>query len=171
MDDYELNNIQNFDLAKNVDLAYTYTENYFNDRIKEISNIRLRQSAFLGFAGLLLRFSLDLPNSQPSYLLTKILALSTSFVSILILGWALKSSSSGDVLSPSVLIQYKYLHFPNVDNKLEIVTKHTKTCHELHLSAIKQKNLLNQAINWLLFSAFFFTANGIFVSLVSFWEK
>jgi hypothetical protein len=165
MDGYDPENI------KNVDLAYTYTENYINDRIKEVSNIRLRQSAFLGFAGLLLRFSLDLPDSQPSYLLTKILALSTSFGSILTLGWALRSVSSGKVLFPSVLIGDKYLQPPNVETKLEIVVEHIKLCEELYSSGIKQQKLLNQAITWLLFSASFFTANGILVSLVSFLEK
>jgi hypothetical protein len=75
----------NKNYIENIDLAYTYTENYLKDRRSEISNIKLRQGTFLGFAGLLLRFSLDLSDSQPSYLLTKIGALVTSFCSILIL--------------------------------------------------------------------------------------
>jgi hypothetical protein len=165
MDGYDPENI------KNVDLAYTYTENYINDRIKEVTNIRLRQSAFLGFAGLLLRFSLDLPDSEPSYLLTKILALFTSLGSIWTLGIGLKSVSSGKVLFPSVLIEDKYLQLPNVENKLEIVDKHIKLCEELYSSGIKQQKLLNQAITWLLLSASSFTANAILVSLVSFLEK
>ncbi|SRR6476469_5738812 len=160
MCDYSQNDIQN------IDLAYTYTENYLKDRRNEISNLKVRLGTFLGFAGLLLRFNIDLPSSQPSYLLTKIGALVTSFFSIAILAWALRAYMGGEILDPSVLIKDVYFQAQNADIKLEIINKHTKACYDIYSSIDKQIKLLNLAINFLLFSAFFFTVNGVLVSFL-----
>jgi hypothetical protein len=158
MYEYNKNDIQN------IDLAYIYTENYLKDRRSDISNLRLRQGTFLGFAGLLLRFNMELSNSQPSYLLTKIVALVTSFCSIFILGWALRAYLSGVVVDPGTLIEDEYLQSQNPEIKLAIVRKHIKACDDLYLLSLEQKKWLNYAINFLVSSAFFFTANCILVS-------
>lgn len=160
MCDYNKNDIQN------IDFAYTYTENYLKERRSDISNLKLRQATFLGFAGLLLRLNFDLSDSQPSYLLTKIGALVTSFCSIFILGWALRASFSGVIIVPSTLIEEEYLQSQNAELKLAIIRKHTIACDELYSTGIELKKLLNQAITFLVFSAFFFTFNGVLVSFL-----
>jgi hypothetical protein len=157
MCDYDNNYIQN------IDLVYTYTENYLQNRRSEFSSMRSRQGTFLGFAGLLLRFNLDLSDSQPSYLLTKIGALVTSFCSVFILGWALRAFVVGYFVFPSFLIQDD-LNSQNVEIKLSILSKHTKACEDLSLALLEQKKLLNQAIIFMVFSVFFFTVNGVLVS-------
>ena len=69
---------------ENINLAYSYREDFLKDRKIEIKQLDWRLGTFLGFAGLRLRFGIDVLNSQPSYLLTKIGALLTSFGSIAI---------------------------------------------------------------------------------------
>jgi hypothetical protein len=55
---------------ENINLAYFYREDFLKDRKIEIKQLDWRLGTFLGFAGLQLRFGIDLLNSQPSYLLT-----------------------------------------------------------------------------------------------------
>jgi hypothetical protein len=167
--DYDLNDIQNNEYdsndIENIDLAYTYTENFLKERRNESSNLKSRQATFLGFAGLLLRFSIDLPTSQPAYLLTKILALVTSCFSIAILACALTASLGGKVVYPSSLIDDNELFLlKNANVKFYICRKHTKLSEDIFSSVKEQKNLLNWAIGFLVASAICFTINGVLVS-------
>jgi len=149
---------------ENIELAYTYTENHLKERKNDINNIKLRQGTFLGFAGLLLRFSLELPDNQPSYLLTKIGALVTSFCSIFILGLALRAYFRGIVYDPINLIKEDILESQNIEVKLVIIRKNTIACDDLYLLGVELKKSLQQGIIILVCSAFFFTLNGVLVS-------
>ncbi len=169
MKDYDDNAI------KNIELAYDYTENFLKTRRTEVANLKLRLGTFLGFAALLLRFDLDLPNSQPFYSLTsltKIGALVTCLGSIAILVWALKprpiGASNVDPNSLTKLIQDEDFQSKNAELKFEIAKKYAETCEELSLLSYQQKDLLNQAIICLVFNAFFVAFNEV---LVSFFEK
>lgn len=169
--DYDLNDIQNKDYdsnnIQNIDLAYTYTENFLKERRNESSNLKSWQATFLGFAGLLLRFSIDLPTTQPIYLLTKILALVTSCFSIAILACALTASLGGEVVYPSSLIDDNELFLlKNANLKFYICRKHTKLSEVIFKSVKKQKNLLNCAIYFLVASVVSFTINGVLVSFL-----
>jgi hypothetical protein len=62
---------------------------------------------------------------------------------------------SGVIVIPSALIEDEYLQSQKVEIKLGILRKHTKGCEELASSGLEQKKLLNQAITFLVFSAFF----------------
>jgi hypothetical protein len=151
---------------QNIDLAYTYTENYLKHRVSEANNISLRLGTFLGFAGLLLRFNMDLPNSQPSYLLTKIGALVTSFCAIAIIAGALRAFIVGEIIAPISFIEFDLSQAISADIKFVIFKSHAQTCEELYLLSQKQIKLLNKAIICLAFSALFFTINGILVSFL-----
>jgi hypothetical protein len=169
-------NLKDYDenAVKNIELAYAYTENNFKDRKSEIANLKLRLGTFLGFAALLLRFDLDLPNSQPFYSftsLTKIGALVTCFSSIAILVWALRPQISGEVADPIILtklIQDEDFKTKNAELKFEIAKKYAQACEELYLLSYKQKELLNKAIICLGSNAFLVAVNEV---LVSFFEK
>lgn len=157
---------------KNIELAYAYTENNLKDRKSEIANLKLRLGTFLGFAAVLLRFNLDLSNSQPFYSLTsltKIGALVTCFSSIAILVWALRPQIKGEVADPSSLtklIENENFKVENAELKFEIAKKYAKACEELYLLSYEQKNLLNQAIICLVLNALFVALNDILISFL-----
>jgi hypothetical protein len=160
-----MNNDNNNDNdIKNIDLAYSYTEDFLKDRKSEIKQLDWRLGTFLGFAGLLLKFGIDLPNSQPSYLLTKIGALVTSFCSIAIVTWTLRSNPKGKIVKPSYLMKDECFHKQTVEIKAMIINTHTEASKELNLLANQKQIFFNRAIAWLAFSALFFVVNGILVS-------
>jgi hypothetical protein len=169
-------NMEIFDdnAKKNIELAYAYTENNFKDRRNEIANIKLRLGTLLGFAALLLRFDLDLPNSPPFYSptsLTKIGALVTCFGSIALLVWALRPQSSGELVDPSSLtnlIKNEDFKYENAELKFEITQKYAKACEELYLLSYKQKNSLTLAIIGLGLNALIVAIKEV---LVIFFEK
>lgn len=148
---------------ESIDLVYAYTEDFLKERKDAINKLKLRSGTFLGFAGLLLRFNIDLPDTQPSYLLTKIGALVTSFCSIAILAWALRSNPKALLVNPNSLKE-NCLQLQTAEIKMMIINIHAKACEELTLVAYKQKEFLNRAITCLVFSALFFAVNGILVS-------
>jgi hypothetical protein len=85
-------NNSNIPNRENIDLAYTYTQDNLKYMDTQIDNLRTRVSTFLALAGVLLRFIIELSDTQPSYKLTKILAYLTCFISICLLGLALRSN-------------------------------------------------------------------------------
>jgi hypothetical protein len=149
---------------ENIEFAYSYTEDFLKDRKSEIKQLDWRLGTFLGFAGLLLKFGIDLPNSQPSYLLTKIGTLFTSFCSIVIVTWALRSNPKGKIVKPSYLMEDECFQKQTAEIKAMIINTHTEASKELDLLANEKQFFLNLAITFLAVSAFFFVSNGILVS-------
>jgi len=161
-----MNDNKSSDVFSNIDLAYDYTENFLKDRKSEIKHLDWRLGTFLGFAGLLLRFGADLPDNQPSYLLTKILLLTTSLASVIIASWGLRSKSQGVLVDPSYLMEDECFQKENLEVKAMIINTHTTTSHALDLLAQKKQLHLNRAITCLTFSVVFLAINGILVTLL-----
>jgi len=147
-----------------IDFTYEYTKDSIKHLHSEIYNLRSRLSTFLAFGGVLLRFTTDLSDSQPSYLLTKILAVLTSFCSIALLGWALRSNPEGsDIYRDSVEF---CLQNTTVEVKNSLIENSKEVVESLTSVANKTKNLLNLSIYCLVFSALFLTINVILVSFL-----
>ena len=160
--------IENIDLAdiENIDLANAYTENNLKDIKSDINNLRSRAATFLGFAGLLLRFIIELSNSQPIYLYTKIGAFLTCFYTIFVLALSLMSNPRLGEITYKDLINKYFLSHPILDVKRMILKYNIEFWEYLYSQTHKIKNSLNQAIICLLISAFLFALNSILVSVI-----
>jgi len=150
--------------VENIDLANTYTENDLKELKNDINNLRLRAATFFGFAGLLLRFIIELSNSEPSYLLTKIVAFLTCFSSIVLLALVLRGEFIPTNLTYKELIEKYFLPNPILEVKKKILENNIEELdfHVQHFYRIL--NLLHQATICLVVSAFFFMSNSILVS-------
>jgi hypothetical protein len=120
----------------------------------------------LGFAGLLLRFIIELSNSLPIYLYTKLAAFLTSFYSIVLLALLLMSNPRLAEITHKGFICKYFLSDPILDIKRMILKYNIDFFDYLNSEAHKIKNLLNQAIICLVLSAFFFTFNSVLVSFL-----
>jgi hypothetical protein len=149
----------------NIDLAYSYTEDFLKDRKNEIKHLDWRLGTFLGFAGLLLRFGTDLCDTQPSYLLTKLGVLVTSTCSVIIATWALRANSKGKFVKPSYLMEKECFTRETPRIKAMIINTHTYTSDELDILARQKQAYLSGAITSLGASALFLAANGILVAI------
>jgi len=106
-----------------VELIYNYTESLLKARNDTITQLNGKLSTFLGFGGLLLRFSADLPDNSTlmdipgfplsSCLLLKIVACALSAVSVCISALGLTAQERGSVVSPDKLM-YKWFRKPDV---------------------------------------------------------
>lgn len=152
--------------TENIDLAYSYTQDFLKELKNDIKHLEVRLGTFLGFAGLLLRFNIDLSSNQPIYLFTKIAALFTSFCAIVIVSWALRSNPKRGIVDPSYLMEDEIFQQRTSQNKAMIINTHKIICQELEVVAYKKRNFLNQAIICLAFSTFFFAINGMLVSFL-----
>jgi len=168
MEDYIISSANNPD-SENVDLAYTYMKDNLEYLDAKISNLRSRAATFLGFSGLLLRFIIELSDSQPSYKLTKLLAFLTCFCSIALLGWTLKSNPQIEITAYMYRIRTTtniFLECAPVEAKKFFIEDYTQSCENFFSVANEIKNLLNISIICLVFSAFFFAINGILVTFL-----
>jgi len=157
-------NNDNDNAQENINLAYSYTEDFLKDRKSEIKQLDWRLGTFLGFAGVLLKFGIDLSDSQQIYLLTKIGVLVNSFYAIVIVTWALRSNPTGELVEPSYLMEKECFQKQTVQIKAMIINTHTQASKELDLLAKEKQSSLNNAIACLAVSAFFFAVNGILAS-------
>jgi hypothetical protein len=152
--------------VENIDLVYLFINDFLKRLNDQVNNLRSRAATFLAFAGVLLKFSTELSDSEPSYLITKIGALLTSFCSIGFLGFALKSTPRIVDMKLRDTIESDFLQIPIVEVKKIIIYEDLSFCEYLFKLATEIKNLLNVAIFSLVFSAFFFVANVILVSFI-----
>jgi hypothetical protein len=171
MEDYTIYNDNDTDLER-VDLAYTYLKDKSKSNSTAIHNLRSRAATFLGFAGLLLRFIIELSDSQPSYKLTKLLAFLTCFCSIALLGWALSSKYPTATINPVTYVDGLknatniFLENTPVEAKMFFIGNFISSSEFSFTMIDKIKSLLNTSIVCLVFSAFFFTLNGILVTFL-----
>jgi hypothetical protein len=156
--------MNNNNSTDNIDLAYSYTEDFLKDRKNEIKHLDWRLGTFLGFAGLLLRFGIDLPNSQPSYLLTKLGVLVASTSSVVIAAWGLRSNSKGKFVKPSYLMESECFTKETPRIKAMIINTHKETSDELDKLARQKQVYLRRAIACLAASTVFFAINGVLVA-------
>jgi hypothetical protein len=152
---------------ENINLAYTFMENNLKELKSGVDNLRTRASTFLAFGGVLLRFIIELSDTQPSYKLTKLLAYLTCFYSIFLLGWMLSSNDQTNVETYKTGLKTGkdiFLKNTPINAKKYNIQIFTICCELLFITVDKKIKQLNISIICLVFSAFFFTLNGVLVS-------
>lgn len=155
--------------AERIDLAYNFLDDGLKTNLIAMQNLRSRAATFLGFAGLLLRFILELSDSQPSYKFTKLLAFLTCFFSITLLGWTLSASYLAGIKDHTDSMENLtiiFLEKDPVEAKMSFIEIFKEAWKASYIMINKVKILLNISIVFLVFSAFFFTINGILVTFL-----
>jgi len=156
------------DVDENIDLAYTYTGDSLKHLYKIVDNLRSRVATLLGFGGVLLRFIIELSDSQPSYKLTKILAFLTCFVAVSLLGRALMANNN-KTLDSEYINSIKdntniILRETSKSSKRQFIKAYIDAIEVYFTTAYKIRRLLNIGTICLVFSAFFFTVNGVLLT-------
>ena len=144
---------------ENIDLAYSYTKDFFEDRRKEIDSINTRLTTLLVFGGFLLRFGVDLPHSSLEYRLTKVTVLVFSFFSIVNLLYGLTSSCTTRVVNPSYLMEDDCFQQSNTEVKAMIVNTHKEGIYNIELLVKKKQEILQSVKGFLLTGTFFYLLN------------
>ncbi len=139
----------------NVELIYNYTESLLKARSDTITQLNGKLSTFLGFGGLLLRFSADLPDcSTPldipgfyfsSCLLLKIVACVLSAASVCLSAMGLTAKEKGSVVSPDKLMN-KWFRKADVRCRSFIINTWRGTIEEFENLGKKKARQLNLAI-------------------------
>jgi len=150
---------------RNIELAYTYTQEFISDRKTEIRQLEWRLGTFLGFSGLLLRFAIDLPSNCPSYLYSKIGVILASSCAAGIAAWGLRSVPKGKFVLPSRLMEDERFNSDNLEVKARIINTHNPSAKNLDAYALQKHTILNQSILLLSVAIALFALNGILVSL------
>lgn len=148
----------------NIKLIYEYTQSVLeavNDSITRLNN---KFSTVIGFSGILLRFSIDLPDSNLllnqwsciSCSISKILVCVLSIISICYSAWGLTSERGGDIVPPSLLLYDEDLKdwYHKTDEECRAFIALTWCNGILELTNIRKKKatILNFSI-WTLTSA------------------
>lgn len=162
MNDFFISIDENSNL-ESIDLTYEYTKDTLKHLHIQIQHLRSRSSTFLGFGGVLLRFTIDLSDSDPIYLFLKLSALMTCVFSLFLLSESLKSYPKDGASFRDTVED-----FLQKNNALEFkksgIEKNIQSCEYLSSVAYKIKFLLNISISFLLLSALSFAVNVILVS-------
>lgn len=168
------NNTQ-LDNNLNTDLIYDYTEHILDKRIKGIDNTVTRLSTFLGFAGVLLKFTIDLPGKSIesslydlpclTCLIFKIVTCILATSAIISCGRGLLIKEQGRAVEPKDLKE-KYSRKTIDYGKFYIInTRIEKTIPDLESVIQEKSKKLNQAIILLCFAAITFATNIIIMSI------
>lgn len=149
----------------NVELIYSYTESLLKVRNDTITQINGKLSTFLGFGGLLLRFSADLPESSLSInvlgesynvcLVLKVITCTVSTLSICLSALGLTAQERGIVISPDKLMN-KWFREPDIKCRSFIINTWRETIEEFRILAKKKARRLNLAIYLLAIAAALF---------------
>lgn len=144
----------------NIDLAYNYTEKFLESRKNNAKHLDWRLGTFLGFAGILLRFSSDLATNSPIWLLsTKALVITISLGSIICAARGLTSISKMGRIRSESLMTDEFLADTNTKVKEVVIKIDIKAINELSLLVLRKQFCLNWSIFCLVISAILFGVN------------
>lgn len=145
----------------NLDLAYGYTEAFLTQCDKNIDDLNTRLTTFLGFGGVLLRFSMALPDNCRSCMLLKVVVLSLSTLSVCQSSYGLIANRLGEAISPRTLMSDKWFEKESVKVKASIVNTWIQTIEEIEIAGQKKKLQLNRAICLLAIAISAFAASTV----------
>jgi hypothetical protein len=154
--------------TKNIDLAYSYTKDFFDDRRTEIENINRKLTTFLLFGGFLLGFGINLPHSRPGYILilSKVMVLLFSFLSISNLLWGLSYTYKVKVVIPSYLMEDECFEKSNTEIKAMIINTHKENTEKVELLTKKKLEIIKKTKAFLLTGTLFFVLNAFWVMAI-----
>lgn len=114
----------------NSKLIYEYTESYLKYFDKGIDSIKQKVTTILGFTGILLKFSADLPSTDIFLILTKVGTCIFLVASVVICIIALSPRKSGDVIEPSELFN-DYFYKEDDYIRSFVIRQWIETCKQL----------------------------------------
>ncbi|MEO1385985.1 MAG: hypothetical protein AAFV85_01265 [Cyanobacteria bacterium J06634_6] len=148
----------------NTELIYNYTEKIFDSIRINVASLNTRLGVTIGFSGLMLRFSLDLPDSFPTSQVLKILScLLVCSASVLALTGFL-TKPTGEYASAKQLLDENYYR-PEEMIRLQIIRGWNTGIQGL-MNLQQQKNLyLNYAVKALATASLCFGLNIVLDSI------
>jgi hypothetical protein len=158
----------------NVELIYSYTESLIKAQEESLNRLDTKLSAFLAFAGVALRFAIDLPNKStltqtPELvtiisLLLKLSACGLSVASILVSAWGLTARMRGSVVSPETLMSDKWYWEEAQRCRAFIINTWIRTEREYKKIGSRKGKNLNLAIKIICGSAIAFALDIVLLS-------
>ena len=130
-----------------LDLIYVYTEGNLKDTIASLNGLNNRLTTAIGFAGVLLRFALDVHQAQIRW---GIVAAVTGCLIISVAG--LLAKASGHLVNPEILI--RDLWYKPKDCKKQILSNWLETLNQLDAKRLWKARCLNIAGGCLIVSIF-----------------
>ncbi len=151
----------------NLSLAFEYTKDFLEKIDKQIDDLNSRLTTFLGFGGLLLRFSLELPDGCRSCVLLKVVVMLLTACSVCISSYGLLANPMGTTVKPSVLMSDQWFGENNAEVKAKITSTWLKGVQQLEEAGNRKQKQLNYAIRLLGIAVATFAINGIISTLFS----
>jgi hypothetical protein len=166
----------NEEKRSNIELIYGYTEALLKVQEDSLNRLDTKLSAFLAFAGVLLRFASDLPNRSVlvkvpvlviyGSLLLKLLACVFSVAAIVVCVLGLTATRRGTVVSPERLMDDQWYWEQEQRCRAYIVVSWVQTEQEYTKIGQKKGRTLNRAIRLICAAAVSFASN---IALLSFY--
>lgn len=176
--DENLNDINHTNNAEeeesNIELIYSYTESLIKAQEESLNRLDTKLSAFLAFAGVSLRFAVDLPNKSTLIqtpelvthisLLLKLFACGLSVTSILVSAWGLTARMRGSVITPETLMSDEWYWEEAERCRAFIIGEWIKTEREYKKTGLRKGKNLNQAIKLICGAAIAFALDVVLLS-------
>lgn len=138
-------------INKNTILAYEYTESVYKDRNEALNNLNGRLATLVGFGGLLLRFTTNLPGDAdcPACLLLKAIAFLFSLAAILLSVTGIRANRSGVIVKPRELMTDYWYNQSDEIVRCRIINTWVEAIELFEEAATKKGDRLNRAIQLL----------------------
>jgi hypothetical protein len=145
----------------NLSLAFEYTKYFLQQSDKKIDDLNARLTTFLGFGGLLLRFSLELPDACRSCALLKVIVMLLTTCSVCISSYGLLANPTGTIVKPDSLMSDEWFEEDNAIVKAKIINTWLQGVGQLEEAGNRKQNQLNSAIRLLGVAVAAFAVNGV----------
>lgn len=161
----------------NIELIYSYTESLIKAQEESLNRLDTKLSAFLAFAGVSLRFAVELPNKSAlaampvlvtnTSLLLKQFAIGLSLLSLIVSVWGLTARRRGSVVNLETLMSDQWYWAEVERYRAFIVNTWIETEREYQALGSRKGKKLNLAIKLICGAAIAFALD---VSLLSFYR-
>ncbi|MGL6340465.1 MAG: hypothetical protein ACRC80_15160, partial [Waterburya sp.] len=157
-EDLNRENINSEPKHSNSKLIYDYTESYLKYFAQGIDSIKQKATTALGFAGVLLKFSVDLPSTDIWLICTKIGTFILLIASIVICLILLNPKKLGDAIEPSELFNDYFYAEEDVIRSF-IIRQWIETCEQIDEQYDKKAKQLSNCYSCIGLAAILFAFN------------
>ena len=147
--------------SRNLSLAFDYTKDFLGQIDKQIDVLNARLTTFLGFGGLLLRFSLELPDGCRSCVVLKVFVMLLTTCSVCISSYGLLANAVGTTVKPSALMSDQWFEENNAEVRAKITNTWLEGVQQLEEAGSRKQKQLNYAICLLGIAVATFAINGV----------
>ncbi|MEM9814983.1 MAG: hypothetical protein AAF827_01015 [Cyanobacteria bacterium P01_D01_bin.6] len=159
--DCDTHNSVDDDEQLNLSLAFEYAKDFLEQTDKQIDDLNTRLTTFLGFGGLLLRFSFELPDACRSCALLKVTVIALTASSICINSYGLLANPVGTAVKPSALMSDEWFQERNQTVRAKITNTWIEGIRQIEEAGKAKQILLNRSICLLGLAAVVFAVNGM----------